>query len=100
MNGRHESWAYFYPRFGAQSRMVISQHIGILERPAFVVVHRNRFSYPGVLFEWRRRRQPGGWVKRSARVIYMDKKVLRQSWFLEAFVDRSPTVLPFQGLTH
>jgi hypothetical protein len=79
--------------------MVIPPHIGILERPAFVVVHRNRFSYPGVLFEWRRRRQPGGWARRSARVIYMDRKVLRQSWFLEAFVDLSPTVLPPQGLT-
>jgi len=96
MNGRHGSWAYSYPRIGAQSTMVISQPIGILERPAFVVVHRDRFSYPGVLFEWSRRRQPGGWARRSARVVYMDKKVLRQSWFLEAFVDLSPTVLPPQ----
>jgi hypothetical protein len=99
MNGRHESWAYSYPRNRGAVRMVISQHIGILERPAFVVVHRDHYSYPGVLFEWSRRRQPGGWAKRSARVIYMDKKVLRQSWFLEAFVDLSPTVLPPQGQT-
>jgi hypothetical protein len=79
--------------------MVIPPHIGIMERPAFVVVHRDRLSYPGVLFEWSRRRQPGGGAKRSARVIYMDRKVLRQAWFLEAQVDLSPTVLPPQGLT-
>ena len=27
MNGRHGSWAYSYPRIGAQSPMVISQHM-------------------------------------------------------------------------
>jgi len=69
--------------------MDIRQQIGILERPEFVVVHRDHNSFSGVLFEWRRRRQLGGWMKRSARVIYMDEeaKVLRQAWFLEPFVD-------------
>ena len=80
-----------------RSHIVIRQHIGILDRPEFVVVHRGRNSFPGVLFEWSRRRQPGGFIKRSARVIYMDEKVLRQSWFLEAFVDPSPIVQPLDG---
>ena len=84
----------------AQLRMVFRQHIGILERPEFVTVHRDQYSYSGVLFEWRLRRQPGGFMKRSARVIYMDEmeQVLRDSWFLEAFVDPSP-VQPHQVLT-
>ena len=63
---------------------------GIVERPEFVVVQRDRNSFPGVLYEWRRRREADGYVKRSARVIYLDGKVLRQSWFLEAFVKPAP----------
>ena len=78
---------------------MVIRDIGILERPEFVVVHRGLYSFPGVLFEWSRRRQPGGFVRRSARVVYMDEKVLRQSWFLEAFVEPSPIVQPAQGLT-
>ncbi|HWM14975.1 MAG TPA: hypothetical protein VNP97_00145 [Microbacterium sp.] len=83
---------------GAQSRMVSPQHIGILEHPEFVIVHRDQYSYSGVLFEWRLKRQPDGFFERSARVIYMDEmeQVLRQSWFLEAFVDPSPNVQPHQ----
>jgi hypothetical protein len=76
-------------------RHIASDHLGILQRPEFVVVHRNNRAFPGVLYEWRRRREPDGVVKRSARVIYLDgKKVLRQSWFLEAFVEPAPFVRP------
>jgi len=76
-------------------RRIPSEHLGILKRPEFVVVHRDDRDFPGVLFEWRRRREPDGIVKRSARVIYLDgKKVLRQSWFLEAFVEPAPFVGP------
>jgi hypothetical protein len=64
---------------------------GVLERPEFVVVHRDRHEFAGVLFEWRRRREPDGHIKRSARVIFLDDdKILRQSWFLEAFVTPAP----------
>jgi hypothetical protein len=72
-----------------------SRPLGALTRPEFVVVHRDNRAFPGVLYEWRRRREPDGIVKRSARVIYLDgKKVLRQSWFLEAFVEAAPFVGP------
>jgi len=68
---------------------------GVLERPEFVVVHRDRDEFPGVLFEWRRRREPDGHIKRSARVIYLDgEKVLRQNWFLESFVEPAPLAGP------
>jgi hypothetical protein len=60
---------------------------GVLDRPEFVVVHRDGHTFPGVLFEWRCRREPDGFVRRSARVIYLDgNKILRQSWFFERFV--------------
>ena len=73
----------------------IRQQLGVLERPAFVMVQREESSFPGVLFEWRRKRQPDGFVTWSGRVIYMDgEKVLRQSWFLERFVEPSPIVRP------
>jgi hypothetical protein len=76
-------------------RQFASKHLGVLNRPEFVIVHRDHRAFPGVLYEWRRRREPDGIVKRSARVIYMDnKKVLRQSWFLEAFVEPAPLVGP------
>jgi hypothetical protein len=76
-------------------RRIPSRHLGILTRPEFVVVHREQHSFPGVLYEWRRMREADGRVKRSGRVIYMDgKKVLRQSWFLEAFVDPAPLIGP------
>jgi hypothetical protein len=59
---------------------------GVLDRPELVVVHRDRHAFPGVLFEWRRRASDG--LQRSARVVYLDAyKVLRQSWFLEPFVE-------------
>ena len=65
-----------------------SDWTGVLDRPEFVVVHRDHHAFPGVLFEWRRRREPDGFVKRSARVIYLDaNKILRQSWFLERLVE-------------
>lgn len=65
---------------------------GVLERPEFVVVRRDRHEFAGVLFEWRRRRQHDGHIKRSARVIFLDdEKVLRQSWFLESFVEPAPS---------
>jgi hypothetical protein len=58
---------------------------GVLDRPEFVVVYRDRHAFPGVLFEWRRRTADG--LQRSARVVYMDAyKILRQSWFLEPLV--------------
>jgi hypothetical protein len=64
---------------------------GVLERPEFVVVRLDRRSFPGVLFEWRRRRQADGFSRRSARVVYLDAdKVLRQSWFLEINVQPAP----------
>ncbi len=77
-------------------RRIASGPIGILDRPEFVVVHREHESFPGVLYEWRQRREPPDrYLKRSARVIYMDgKKVLRQSWFLEALVEPAPFVGP------
>jgi len=72
-------------------RRITSEPLGILKRPEFVVVHRDDRDFPGVLYEWRRRREPDGIVRRSARVIYLDgKKILRQSWFLEAFVEPAP----------
>jgi hypothetical protein len=68
---------------------------GVLERPEFVVVHRDRHAFPGVLFEWRRRREPDGVVQRSARVIFLDaNKILRQSWFLESFVEPASSARP------
>jgi hypothetical protein len=76
-------------------RRFASERLGILKRPEFVVVHREQESFPGVLYEWRRRRESDGFVKRSGRVIYMDgQKILRQSWFLEASVDPAPLVGP------
>jgi hypothetical protein len=76
-------------------RRITSRQLGILKRPEFVVVHREQHSFPGVLYEWRQRRESDGRIKRSGRVIFMDgKKVLRQSWFLEAFVDPAPFVGP------
>jgi hypothetical protein len=68
---------------------------GVLDRPAFVVVHRDHHDFPGVLFEWRRRRYPDGFIKRSARVIFLDgDKILRQSWFLETFVEPASFIEP------
>lgn len=65
--------------------------IGVVDRPEFVVVHRDDRAFPGILYEWRRRRASDGHVERSARVIYLDgEKVLRQSWFLESFVEPAP----------
>jgi hypothetical protein len=73
----------------------IWQHIGVLKRPEFVVVQRDHRRFPGVLFEWRRMRQADGFMRLSGRVVYMDgEKVLRQSWFLERFVEPSPIVRP------
>jgi hypothetical protein len=74
---------------------MIRQHVGVLERPAFVIVQRDDRTFPGVLFEWRRRRHADGFMRWSGRVIYLDgEKVLRQSWFLERFVEPSPIVRP------
>lgn len=76
-------------------RHIASGPLGVLNRPEFVVVHRDDLAFPGVLYEWRRRREPDGIVKRSARVIYLDgQKVLRQSWFLEGFVGAAPLLGP------
>jgi hypothetical protein len=62
-----------------------------VERPEFVVVRRDRQAFPGILYEWRRRRDADGFARRSARVIYLDgDKILRQSWFLERFVEAAP----------
>ena len=52
---------------------------GVVERPEFVVVHLDHHSFPGVLFEWQHRRDGDGFLRRSARVVYLDAdKVLRQ----------------------
>lgn len=64
---------------------------GEVQRPEFVVVHRDHQSFPGVLFEWRRKRDADGFARRSAKVVYMDAdKVLRQSWFPENCVEPAP----------
>ena len=64
---------------------------GEVQRPEFVVVHRDHHSYPGVLFEWRLKRASDGFTRRSARVVYMDgDKTLRQSWFPEVDVEPAP----------
>ena len=61
------------------------------QRPEFVVVHRDHRSYPGVLFEWRVKRGPDGFSRRSAKVVYMDDdKILRQGWFPEHHVEPAP----------
>ena len=66
---------------------------GVLDRPEFVVVHRDGHAFPGVLFEWRRRTTDG--LQRSARVVYMDAyKILRQSWFLEPMVEPASLARP------
>jgi len=66
---------------------------GVMERPVFVVVHRDGHAFPGVLFEWRRRASDG--LQRSARVVYLDAyKVLRQSWFLEPLVEPASFARP------
>ena len=66
---------------------------GLLERPEFVIVHRDGHTFPGVLFEWRRRATDD--LQRSARVVYLDAyKVLRQSWFLEPFVEPASFARP------
>jgi hypothetical protein len=53
-----------------------------------VVVRRDQHVFPGILDGWRRRRDADGVLRRSARVIYLDgDKILRQSWFLEQFVE-------------
>ena len=65
---------------------------GEVQRPEFVVVHRDHHSYPGVLFEWRLKREPDGFTRRSAMVVYMDgDKVLRQSWFPAHLVEPAHT---------
>jgi hypothetical protein len=62
-----------------------------VERPEFVVVRRDHHAFPGILYEWRRRRDADGFSRRSARVIYLDgDKILRQSWFPERFVKAAP----------
>jgi hypothetical protein len=72
----------------------IRQHrawTGVVERPEFVVVHQDRGAYPGVLFEWQHRRDRDGFLRRSARVVYLDAdKVLRQRWFRESNVEPAP----------
>ena len=72
-------------------RQIQNGWTGEVQRPEFVVVHRDHQSFPGVLFEWRRKRDADGFTRRSARVVYMDAdKVLRQSWFLENCVEPAP----------
>ncbi len=71
-----------------------SDWTGVLDRPEFVVVHRDHRACPGVLFEWRRRREPDGF-QRSARVVFLDAyRILRQSWFLERFVEPASLAEP------
>lgn len=66
---------------------------GVLDRPEFVVVHRDGHALPGVLFEWRRRATDG--LQRSARVVYLDAdRILRQSWFFEPFVEPASVARP------
>ena len=61
---------------------------GEVQRPEFVVVHRDHHTYPVVLFEWRLKRYPDGFSRRSAKVVYMDgDKILRQSWFPDHLVE-------------
>jgi hypothetical protein len=73
------------------SRRTQRSWTGIVERPEFVVVRRDHQTFPAILYEWRRRREADGFSRRSARVIYLDDdKILRQSWFLERFVEAAP----------
>ena len=72
-------------------RQIQNGWTGEVQRPTFVVVHRDHQSFPGVLFEWRLKRDHDGSPRRSARVVYMDAdKVLRQSWSLENCVEPAP----------
>ena len=72
-------------------RRIASEHPDIVERPEFVVVHRDGHVFPGVLFEWRRQRQPDGNFLPSARVIFMDGlNKVQESWFLEASIGPGP----------
>jgi hypothetical protein len=64
---------------------------GVVDRPEFVVVRREDQTFPGVLFEWRRRTERDGLSRRSARVIYLDAdNILRQSWFPESSIEPAP----------
>ena len=74
---------------------------GKVQRPEFVVVHRDHHSYPGVLFEWRLKRESDGFTRRSARVVYMDgDEILRQGWFHEHHVEPAPhTAAPRSRMT-